>query len=119
MGSQIDLAAAESERTKLVKLENQPRRPPAPVVERVISDLPARYLRMVNSIERVPELEPAVAREELRGFMGEVTMTPRKGGGLVAEARLDGTALLQKVFENQRHTTMVAGVGFEPTTFGL
>jgi hypothetical protein len=70
-------------------------------MKRVISALPGCYERIVNSIERVLELEPAIAREELIGFMGEVTMMPRKGGGLVAEARLDATALLQKVFRNQ------------------
>lgn len=52
-------------------------------------------------------------RENLRAWMGEVRRTPLAGGGLVAEARLDGTALLQKVLGNQRNRNVVAGAGYQ------
>lgn len=52
------------------------------------------------------------AREELRGFMGDVRMIPQKGGGLVAEARLDGAALMRKCLGNQRNMSVVAGASY-------
>jgi hypothetical protein len=42
-----------------------------------------------------------VAREGLLAFMGNVTMMPLSGGGLAAEARLDGAALIWKCLGNQ------------------
>jgi hypothetical protein len=42
-----------------------------------------------------------VAREGLLAFMGNVTLMPLSGGGLAAEARLEGAALIRKCLENQ------------------
>jgi len=82
-------------------------------VARVIPNIEKLYERAVNEAARLLHTHDVeAAREDLRGYMDDVRMTPRPEGGLVAEARLDGTALLQKVFENQRHTTVVAGAGF-------
>jgi hypothetical protein len=41
------------------------------------------------------------AREGLLAFMGNVTMMPLSGGGLAAEARLDGAAVIRKCLGNQ------------------
>jgi hypothetical protein len=71
--------------------------------ERFLPDLAARYERLVGEAERALQGDVESARAALRGFMGAVTMTPLAGGGLEAEARLDGKSLIRKCLGNQRN----------------
>ena len=115
------LTAAESERAQLRAEDLE-----TPRVRKIVEFLPsftARFEKVVGDIadlSRILQKNVVEAREELRGYLGGgVTMIPRKGGGIIAEARLDGAALMQKVLGNQRNICVVAGAGFEPATFGL
>jgi hypothetical protein len=72
-------------------------------------------------------MDPPRAKAELRRHVTEIQMTPSQGGGkkfYVAEGKWDlvgnGSSgpQLQNGKEGQ-YFPMVAGVGFEPTTFGL
>jgi hypothetical protein len=109
------LKAAERERAQLQAAATT-KRPRTDSVARVIPNIEKLRERAVGEAERLLRKgDPEGARENLRAWMGEVRMTPRAEGGLVAEARLDGTALLQKVLgnqQNQRHRNVVAGAGF-------
>jgi len=42
-------------------------------------------------------------------------MNPQPNGGLVAEARLDGTALMQMCLGNPQHRCVVAGAATDPS----
>ena len=77
------------------------------------------YRDMIDDMEnlsRDPHARPedvAEARERLANFLGPVRMLP-ENGRLVAEV---GLQLLE--LEPASSIRVVAGVGFEPTTFGL
>ena len=96
------------------------KRPRTDTVAGVIPNIKQLWERAVGEAERLLRKGDAeAARENLRAWMGEVRMTPLAEGGLVAEARLDGTALLQKILGrqqgNQRHRNVVAGARFGAT----
>lgn len=67
------------------------------------------YRDLVTRLDSVEDV--SVAREALRELSGDVTLTP-ENGALTAEIQSAGLAgALQMV--------LVAGEGFEPSTFGL
>ncbi len=103
------LLKAEAERERLERADRAPR--PVSNVIRVIPNIETRYERIVGEAERALQSDVAVAREALRAYLGDVKMIPQKGGGLVAEARLDGAVLVRRVLSpNQRDISVVAGV---------
>lgn len=67
------------------------------------------YNDLVTRLEMVEDV--AAAREALRGLIGDVMLVP-EGGKLTAEIQSAGLA-------GALYETLVAGAGFEPTTFGL
>ena len=112
------LESTEAELAQLTRVESQKPKPVKTLC--VLPDLSDRYERLVFEAEQALQMEDVVAaREGLRGFMGDVTMMPLEGGGLAAEARLDGVALIRKCLGNQAYIRLVAGAGFEPATLGL
>jgi hypothetical protein len=65
---------------------------------------------LVEKLESVNDV--AAAREALRAIVGEIKLVPSSNGELWAETKQGGLAALSEI-------TLVAGAGFEPTTFGL
>jgi hypothetical protein len=89
-------------------------------VVRFLPGLAERYQRIVGEAERALLVDVERARESLRGFIGDVRMIPgEKHGELIAEARIDGVALMGKCLNLKGNISVVAGAGFEPATFGL
>ena len=77
------------------------------------------FRAIVAKLGQLARRDVTRARTELRNLVGEITMRS-EDGVLIAEiskARVAG-ALLSAAGERQQ-VVMVAGVGFEPTTFGL
>ncbi|GAB1235031.1 zinc ribbon domain-containing protein [Ferrigenium sp. UT5] len=64
---------------------------------------------MVEKLECINDV--AAAREAIRAITGDITLT-QENGELYAELTKGGIATLSQI-------TLVAGAGFEPTTFGL
>jgi hypothetical protein len=90
------LRAAERERAELQTLGTA-KRTRTDSVSRVIPNIEKLYEKAVGEVARLLRVADAEsARENLRGYMGEVRMTPRPEGGLVAEARLDGNRAASK-----------------------
>ncbi len=65
---------------------------------------------LVEKLESINDV--AAAREALRAIVGEIKLVPSNNGELWAETTQGGLAALCQI-------TVVAGAGFEPTTFGL
>ena len=65
------------------------------------------YRARVTQLPELMQKEPAAAREALGELFGEIELGLRTGVRL-------GSASMRYVLQN-----VVAGVGFEPTTFGL
>jgi hypothetical protein len=107
------LEGSETERARLQREDDAA--PRSNKVARFLPDLSERYERLVGDIGDALQSDVVAAREFLRGFMGDVRMIPQEGGGLVAEARLDGASLIRKCLKNQRNISFVAGreLGFE------
>ena len=86
--------------------------------------------RVLEGIENLTDLlstDPFLAKAELRQHVESIRMTPGEESGkrfYVAEGEWDllgngSTRSGQSVDVGDLHFRMVAGVGFEPTTFGL
>lgn len=106
------LEAAESERVRLRREENEHESQ----AKKVISFLPGltdRYERIVSEAERALLIDVGRTRESLRGFIGDVTMIPgERHGELIAEARIDGAALMRRCLNSKGNISVVAGAGF-------
>jgi hypothetical protein len=59
------------------------------------------------------------ARECLKELMGKVRLIPTAGGGMEAELRHNTEGLMKLALSGSFKAGMVAGAGFEPTTFRL
>ena len=86
-----------------------------------VVDLPLRiavaYKRMVCDLREVLGRDPNKARAAIRSICGQIPVEPDLTGKfLVAELRLSDAPLLLAMGAQK---FVVAGVGFEPTTFGL
>jgi hypothetical protein len=113
------LAAAEAEQIRLRRDDNE-RESRSDKVIGFLPGLADRYERIVSEAERALLVDVERARESLRGFIGDVRMIPgERQGELIAEARIDGAALIRRCLNSKGNISVVAGVGFEPTTFGL
>jgi hypothetical protein len=79
----------------------------------VIGFLPGladRYERIVSEAERALLVDVERARESLRGFIGDVRMIPgERQGELIAEARIDGAALIRRCLNSKGNISVVAG----------
>jgi site-specific DNA recombinase len=96
------LRAAEAERRELLAAPT-PEAAPAAVIPGLLDHYRAVVARLPQALRRAPD----DAREALREILGEIRLA-RESGGIVAYVP-DLAASLN----------VVAGVGFEPTTFGL
>ncbi len=67
------------------------------------------YIKLVNKLEDIEDVN--TARGALRSLIGEIKLIP-ENGTLTAEIENAGLAGVLQI-------TVVAGAGFEPTTFGL
>jgi DNA invertase Pin-like site-specific DNA recombinase len=109
------LQAAEAELARVQSAQ------PAKRPTLLVPNIRKRYLEMVGAVDQVlMEKDPDRGREELRGILGNerIKMLPDESGQFLwADYSLGLTALLPPGSINA--DLMVAGVGFEPTTFGL
>ena len=71
------------------------------------------YERIASEAERPLLVDVERARESLRGFIGDVRMIPCEKHELIAEARIDGAALLRKCLNSKGNRSVVAGGRFE------
>ena len=75
-----------------------------------------RYRAMVENLGNAP-VDVWAAREQLKEMLGEIRLRPEPNWGLVAELGLSETPI--RAVAGGSKIGLVAGVGFEPTTFGL
>ena len=104
------LSAAEAERARLTI---QPRN-----IEKVpakIANMTERYKTLIADLSGALKSKPERAREALREALGEIRLIP-KDSEVWAEFQSPAERMLMISGES---LIMVAGVGFEPTTFGL
>ena len=107
------LAATEAELAHLAALAAKPQ---GKIVD-FPARLAARFQKMVERLEEYLARDPNRARAALRGICGEIPVFPDKTGKfLIAKLGLS-EMFLEAAVGSER--SMVAGVGFEPTTFGL
>jgi site-specific DNA recombinase len=107
------LRVAEAE---LARLSAQSGKPGATVVD-FPARLTARFQKMVEKLDEYLARDPHRARAALREICGEIPVFPAKSGDyLIAKLGLSEMFLKAAVGSEK---FMVAGVGFEPTTFGL
>jgi site-specific DNA recombinase len=107
------LAAGEAE---LGRLTAQAAKPTTRITD-FPARLTARFNKAIDKLEEYLARDPNRARAALREVCGEISLFPHKSGEyLVAKLGLSET-LLRAVVGSEKF--VVAGVGFEPTTFGL
>ena len=109
------LAAAESELEQLQAAQ----RPKAVVAGRIAPNVARMFTGLVDQLDEVLKANPDRAKESLRSVFTEgVTLEPDESGKFLwANYDLESMPLLAGAVD--RSEIMVAGVGFEPTTFGL
>jgi site-specific DNA recombinase len=107
------LTAAEAE---LDRLASQAAKPAVRIVD-FPTRLMARFRKAIARLEEYLARDPHRARAALREICGEIPLFPHESGKfLVARLGLSETLLRAAVGSEM---SVVAGVGFEPTTFGL
>ena len=74
---------------------------------------------MVGSLGHTLGADVAQAREYLKGLLGYIRLLPSANGCLEAELRHNPEGLLKVALGAAFKARMVAGAGFEPTTFRL
>jgi hypothetical protein len=109
------LASAESE---LERLQSDQRRTKAPVAGRIMPNVRKVFLAIVYQLEANLKRNPERARASLADLFGEhVALEPDESDRFLwAEYGLGAVPMLAQAVGSE---IMVAGVGFEPTTFGL
>jgi site-specific DNA recombinase len=110
------LASAEAE---LDRLRNPVEDRSSAVIEALTPRLTDRLVRLAESLPAMLKgVDRERSREELRSLIGvlEVEADEHEVRFLTKKGALEGAFL--RLAGNQ-HTSLVAGVGFEPTTFGL
>jgi site-specific DNA recombinase len=112
-----DRLKAAEERLAHLKQDQCSRRSNADKAVRFLPNLAERYERIVGEAERALLVDVDRARDSLRGFLGEVKMFPgEKLGELIAEARIDGDALIRKCLSGNQNIRVVAGARVGPTS---
>ena len=87
-------------------------------VERLIKDTMRSYGEVVATIEAALESDIEGSRDALSKLLGRITLTVEADGAVWAEFE-NKTAQLPSGAGLPVSLTVVAGAGFEPTTFGL
>jgi hypothetical protein len=89
-----------------------------PLLRRVRCFAGERYRAVVNDLGRLSKTHDAQAREQIRKLVGEIRIVPMAEGHLeaVLTRRYEG---LLKLAVGGKLNNLVAGEGFEPSTFGL
>ena len=72
---------------------------------------------MIRDLEKVAGTDIARLRSQLAELLGKTIRLVPEGDHLVAELTVDYPGLLAQTRESKLN--VVAGAGFEPTTFGL
>ena len=117
VSSSVQEALAKAEEEKK-NLENMEISPPISELSFRTSDLSKMYNGLVRNLETKLEKHFAKARTIISGLLGDpIVMRPTKEGGLVAEMCGSYEGLLK--LTDKSKLNVVAGVGFEPTTFRL
>jgi site-specific DNA recombinase len=115
--TKLELEKAEAERTRLLEtIKTQ-----ATKADKIATLLPRaaeRYRAVVNDLNRLSKTHVAQAREQIRELVGEIRLVPTTDGYLeaVMTGRYKGVL---KLAVGSKLNNMVAGEGFEPSTFGL
>ena len=113
----MELERSESERTRL----EEAIRIGTAKADKVVMLLPRareRYEMLVQDLGNLSRRHVAQAREQVRELVGEIRLVPNAGGYL--EAEMTGIyAGLAKLAIGAKLNNLVAGEGFEPSTFGL
>ncbi len=78
-----------------------------------------RYRAMVRSLGQTLYADVNRARECLKALLGQIKLLPAANGYLEAELRHNAEGFIKLALGNALQVRMVAGVGFEPTTFRL
>ena len=115
--TKMELERSESERTRL----EEAIRIGTAKEDKVVMLLPRareRYEMLVQDLGNLSRRHVAQAREQVRELVGEIRLVPNAGGYL--EAEMTGRyAGLAKLAIGAKLNNLVAGEGFEPSTFGL
>lgn len=85
----------------------------------VLPNMAERYRVMVGSLGKTLYADVGRARECLKALMGPIRLLPTTGGLLQAELRHNAEGLITLALGDALKVRMVAGAGFEPTTFRL
>ena len=124
-GMKEELFALEGRKQKLVA-EVKHAQPPSPRLHPMLADLYRQRVEHLHEELNRPELR-AEAAEALRALIDEVRLIPERGE-LAIEIRGDLAGILALSADRKKpitadrdglQATLVAGVGFEPTTFRL
>ena len=114
--SELELLEVEKDRL----LARQPTRPALPAVEVLLPRLEEQFHTAIENLAKLQEERIAEARRGLQLLLGghPITLHPTADGGLEAELIGDYAGIVRLVGE-EKLNNLVAGEGFEPSTFGL
>jgi site-specific DNA recombinase len=113
------LEGAESE---LQRLQEDQQRRRAPIAGRIMPSVGKMFVRLVEQLEENLKRDPQRARASLAEIFGErVVLEPDESGRFLwADYGIGAMPVMANVVgADSTSVLMVAGVGFEPTTFGL
>ncbi|TKB74286.1 MAG: recombinase family protein [Nitrospira sp.] len=115
--TKTELEQAEAERLRLQD-DIKTRATKADKVATLLPRAVERYRTVVNDLDRLSKTHVAQAREQIRELVGEIRLVPTADGYLdaVLTGRYEGVL---KLAVGAKLNNMVAGEGFEPSTFGL
>jgi hypothetical protein len=115
--TKIELERAEAEHARLAEGINAV----AAKADKVVTLLPRvreRYEALVQDLGSLSKRHMAQAREQIRELVGNIRLVQTAEGYL--EAEMTGRyAGLAKLVVGAKLNSLVAGEGFEPSTFGL
>jgi site-specific DNA recombinase len=112
------LGGAESE---LLQLQADQLRGKASVAGRIVPNVGKMFVRMVAQLEENLQRDPQRARASLTEIFSErVSLQPDESGKFLwADYGVGAVPVMANAVGTDSSVLMVAGVGFEPTTFGL
>ncbi len=116
--TKVELERAEADRKHFGQLLTTE----APTVENLANYLPkakSRYQTLLVSLRETLMRDIAEARECLKTLLGVIKLIPQADGHLAAELQQSFEGMLQVLGGEGLKVCMVAGAGFEPTTFRL
>jgi site-specific DNA recombinase len=115
--TKAELEQAEAERTRLIGTIKM-RVSKADKVATLLPRAAERYRAVVNDLGCLSKKHVAQAREQIRELVGEIRLTPTADGYLEAVLTRRNEGVL-KLAVGSKLNNLVAGEGFEPSTFGL